>query len=109
MNLLWRTKPASSRQHGQAEATELGVAVYAVAVVEEFSHDRADKHGANGCQERPPSLLSLSLSLSGVNPPSILSSLLTNLLSAFPAITSPTPPTHSDSSWPPFRRLSLDN
>jgi len=42
MNLLWRTKPASSRQHGQAEATELGVAVYAVAVVEEFSHDRAD-------------------------------------------------------------------
>ena len=24
-------------QHGQAEATELGVAVYAVAVVEEFS------------------------------------------------------------------------
>lgn len=37
MNLLWRTKPASSSQHGQAEATELGVAVYAVAVVEEFS------------------------------------------------------------------------
>jgi hypothetical protein len=37
--------PASSRQHGQAEATELDVAVYAVAVVEEFSHDRADKHG----------------------------------------------------------------
>jgi hypothetical protein len=78
MNLLWRTKPASSRQHGQAEATELGVAVYAVAVVEEFSHDRADKHGANGCQERPqsdPPPYALSL---GVNPPSILSSLLTN-------------------------------
>ena len=54
MNLLWRTKPASSSQHGQAEAMGLGVAVYAVAVVEEFSHDRADKHGANGCQERPP-------------------------------------------------------
>jgi len=44
---------ARSRQHGQAEATELGVAVYAVAVVVEFSHDRADKHGANGCQGRP--------------------------------------------------------
>src|SRR5262249_42049645 len=49
-----RTKPASSSQHGQVEAMGLGVAVYAVAVVEEFSHDRADKHGANGCQERPP-------------------------------------------------------
>ena len=30
MNLLWRTKPASSSQHGQAEAMGLGVAVYAV-------------------------------------------------------------------------------
>jgi len=34
MNLLWRTKPASSSQHGQAEAMGLGVAVYAVAVIE---------------------------------------------------------------------------
>jgi hypothetical protein len=24
-----------------------------MAVVEEFSHDRADKHGASGCHERP--------------------------------------------------------
>jgi hypothetical protein len=53
---------ASSRQHGQAEATELDVMVYAVAVVEEFSHGRADKHGGMDVKTTH-SLLSL-----GVNP-----------------------------------------
>ncbi len=55
--LAVQKKAGQQRQHRQAETGEVGGAVYLMAVVEEFSHDRADKHGANGCHERPFSLL----------------------------------------------------
>jgi hypothetical protein len=51
MNLLWRTKPASTVR---PKPRSLGVAVHVVAVVAEFSHDRADKHGRMDVKSDPP-------------------------------------------------------